>query len=271
MIVGINPPLVIKAKPADPFRPQVKAMGHRWNTLLDNFTSRQFPPPKASLLEDLKNCRENDSGLLWYASAGVDVTDVENLNRLSFHNGRAYVKNPPKIFIHTDQLQNMFAPRYTAGETLSFKNKWKAIIEKIPGSGESKWLIQILIDNYEFLHCALIDGIIIPYLYTACDGVTTGMGAYPKFPITTFYLTKFYLKLGVQYHITEYSREFYENNLARIIENLQKEVPGLIDCYPEIGLIKTPDFPESFIHLNELTIRFRSRTGSALVVRHCKS
>jgi hypothetical protein len=248
MIVKENPPLAITSMPEPPpFKREPKVIGQRWNVLFDNFSSFDVNP-RASLLEELRNSAEDDRRILWYPSAGVDYTDVRRLSTCYFQNGRTY-ENPPKIFVHTDQSEFMVHDEDGEEEALIFQKKWKASLKKIPNTDEFKWLIQISIDNYDFLHFALMDGIKIPYLYTACDGGTSGMDGNSKFPITTYYLTQFYQKLGVQYHVTEYFRKFFEEDSERIIENLEREVPHLIKCYPDIGSVRTDDFSECFFSL----------------------
>jgi hypothetical protein len=191
-------PLAIKSRPARP-KPRPKAEGQGWNPLLDYFSSMRHSSTEG-LLEELKNLQE-DRDLLWYPSSGIDLTDINKINRVN-------VRDIPRIFIHTDPLDYPYPENMRENEVLRFQKEWEAVLFKIPINGEYKWLFQIKINNYEFLPRLLKSGVRVPFLYTACDGVTTGGPQPGKFPITTFYLSRFYQVLGIKYHVTEYSREF---------------------------------------------------------------
>lgn len=260
-----NAPIAIRAIP---HRPRTKGRGSPPMPFLSLFAPATSTTSQNTLLDELM-ISGNRNQLLWYPSAGADMTDVNNITRIHFRDDKEIQKNTPTVFVHTDYSDHVFAVDPLYGQRLLFDNNSDAVLVKNTREGVATWLFLVKINNYDFLASILRNKISVSVIYTACDGVTSGLGA-GKFAISTYYLTRFYRHLGVTYHITEYSRQYYLENAGRVLKNLDSEVPALIESYPEINEIPAPTVPESFIDLQERPITsFSSRTGP-LVLRYCK-
>jgi hypothetical protein len=189
-----------------------------FSKMMGNNTQREG---NERLLHEFEN-ELSTSAVLFYPSSGFDLNDMFYVNHSRLPEIGKY---NPKIFIHSDYLQNVDLYPYVFDWQLSYPdfelldsckwitpqvdiNKKKSInlyrLKKV-NAKEKIWLIFFRgYFNEEVLEIMLQHQIRIPIVYTVCDGITHGMGGYEN-SIPTLLYPLLSEELGIRWIITEQS------------------------------------------------------------------
>lgn len=214
--------------------------------------------------------------LLWYPSSGSDLYDILFFNTLFLPE----IGVSPNFFVHTDHFSlhdRHFITKYTCFKNLEERqiqiNDHSALLYKFEHFGESKFLLKINeIDNGDFFGWVTrpSSSVKFDYMYTACDGVTSGMQV-GDWSVSSLFYTKYYTHLGIQFHVTEYSKQGQE--IIGILDTItqQNAIKRLLLEHPHIQAINAEKYPACIIGRDELPIlSFRSISSDSLYLRDCR-
>ena len=214
------------------------------------------------ILADIEMAYTSGGEILWYPSSGRDVSDIEFVTKENIWIKESItIESEPQIFIHTDPLINEYAwddplfggMEYTLYEGISLSGHEVKIYE-LKGL-HKKYLIIIKILNDKFF-AQSIGKISLNFLYTFCDGITSGMGI--EVGISTLFYTQFYKSLGVTYHFTEYHLQHTEK-----YNDFQLAIINYLEANQHINIDE--DFPFSI--QNKIAHAINHRRGYLRVCR----
>lgn len=184
--------------------------------------------------------------LLYYPSSGFDIGDLlyfnpENINSLG-------KEDYPRLFIHSDYLDHSRAireslyknfRRLVESSFVCYQNnheihayfyKFRRKVERSPAYPSTFCVLLFLQTSNEIVLTQFLkNGVKVKYLYTACDGITHGMGDFSygyDLRIATIFFGYLYGILKVQYHIYDPILYF---NLDEEVERYSKFKNDLIE------------------------------------------
>jgi hypothetical protein len=177
-----------------------------------------------------------DNEILWYPSAGYDITDILHVDKLNFPE---FNTATPKVFIHSDlgdynligfHLNNFYQNNQIEiiNETSIRSNNININLYNLKIENKVLWLIYFFDSNEKILESFLRYSLQTKFIYSVCDGIKDGMGGYNyDIRIPTKFYSFFYVALKTKFHISKYhiGWDFSVNeNLINTINNLIQEV-----------------------------------------------
>jgi hypothetical protein len=181
--------------------------------------------------------------ILWYPSAGLDLTDIISVNAQNFPE---FNNISPNIFIHTDCDKTPNDLNFNDSIEISDivdLTDYRFRLHSIKVNNTNLWLIYLNLRNEEFLKLLLNYEIETNFLYSVCDGMflqAFTMDHPENIPLK--YFSHFYNKLKIKYHLSSYHNQddwhnrIKEGHIIAITEFLENanETPFDINQFIEV-------------------------------------
>ena len=158
----------------------------------------------------------------YYPSSGEDTSDIKFFNQIDY----AFSIKKPNLFIHTDSFisHEKINNLYLLEQNNNIKNGIRLLynteteneicyILEIENENNNDWLILFSGKINE----AMIKEIVkskfkIPFLYSKCDGILSGMGGIGiEHPLGVAFYIYLYELLGTKYHLTEFNKLWFKD------------------------------------------------------------
>jgi hypothetical protein len=185
------------------------------------------------LLWEFNAVLERQPTILYYPSSNADISDLAYIDKVRCP---SLPKGNPEVFIHSDffditsrllipdvlkQVDYFIHEGTMLYEIFKFKRKEKTI-----------WLLLISEQyNEAILELFINQKLKVDYIFSCCDGMTSGMSIGSRWVSTAFY-PFLYAAMGVCAHITEYhsgweftnySEQAYKKDLLRFLARIENE------------------------------------------------
>jgi hypothetical protein len=163
--------------------------------------------------------------LLFYPSSSCDLSDIYYINTARCP---SLPLGTPDVYIHSDLSEferNHWYYSFSI-EDKFYDGENKVVLTRFNMEGRTGWLLNLYgTPNEKMLIFFINNRVKINYLFSCCDGITTGWGRSSEGISTAFY-PFLYEVLGVWAHITEYDagiefstedKEAYKFNIRRLL------------------------------------------------------
>ena len=158
----------------------------------------------------------------FYPSSGEDTSDIKYFNQIDF----TFSIEKPNLFIHTDsfiayeKMNNLYLLQQNDiiknGIRLLYNTETEneiCYLLEIENDNNINWLILFSGKvNEDMIKEIVRNKFKIPFLYSKCDGILSGMGGIGiENPIGVAFYIYLYELLGTKYHLTEFTKLWFND------------------------------------------------------------